>query len=256
MEKTNVSTFVNISIPVYSDGVQESEEGFVILMVVSREDLDERDVGFVNVLDQVVLVRVLEGDTRFEVLAEDVTLEQSADLLQYAALPEDQVTVGVVKDVQTVIVEAGAEVLLNFNHYFRLAPQLLSADNVTATITRQLLDESGRPLAETVEVLSPVEGRVSVSSGGEGEQHFVSIASARVNDSGVYTIEVCSERGLPEEVCVNVNATLFVLDSVPGDLGLSFLIAHSTVTHSCFICSRSSSELFRHSLHWCRFSVV
>ena len=240
----------------YSDGVQESEEGFVILVVVSQEDLDERDVGFVDVLDQVVLVRVLEGDTRFEVLTEDVTLEQSADLLQYAALPEDQVTVGVVTDVQTVIVEAGAEVLLNFNHYFRLAPQLLSADNVTATITRQLLDESGRPLAETVEVFSPVEGRVSVSSGGEAEQHFVSIASARVNDSGVYTIEVCSERGLPEEVCVNVNATLFVVDSVQEDLGLSLLIAHSTLTHSCFICSRSSSELFRHSLHWCSFSVL
>lgn len=208
----DVSTFVNVSIAVYSDGVEESEEGFVIVMVVSQEGLDEQDVGFVDVLDQVVLVRLLEADTRFEVQAEDVTLEQSADLLQYAALPQDQVTVGVVTEVQTVIVEAGAEVLLNFNHYFRLASELLSADNVTVTITRQLLDQSGKPLPGTVEVLSPVEGRISVSAGGEAEQHFVSITSATVNDSGVYTIEVCSQRGLPEEVCESASATLFVLD--------------------------------------------
>ena len=57
-----------------------------------------------------MLVCLLEGDTRFEVLAEDVTLEQSEDFLQYASLPEDQVTVGVVTDVQTVIVEARASI--------------------------------------------------------------------------------------------------------------------------------------------------
>ena len=45
----------------YNDGVEEGEEGFVLLLGVSEDQLDSRDVGFVNVLSPVVLVRLVEG---------------------------------------------------------------------------------------------------------------------------------------------------------------------------------------------------
>ena len=51
----------DIAIPVYSDGVPEGVEGFVVLLGVLREDLDARDVGFVDVLSPIVLVRLEEG---------------------------------------------------------------------------------------------------------------------------------------------------------------------------------------------------
>ena len=140
-------------------------------------------------------------------------LGQRGELLQYAARPGEQVTIGVLEGMQTAIVEAGAQVVVNFNHFFQEASGLLlPADDLTVTLSRQLLDESGRPLPGTVEELSPSDGRVSVSVGGDAGQHFVNIADAVLDDSGVYAIEVCSESGTPEEVCQRANVTLFVLD--------------------------------------------
>ena len=140
-------------------------------------------------------------------------LGQRGELLQYAARPGEQVTIGVLEGMQTAIVEAGAQVVVNFNHFFQeTSGLLLPAGDLTVTISRQLLDESGRPLPGTVEELSPSDGRVSVSVGGDAGQHFVNIADAVLDDSGVYAIEVCSESGTPEEVCQRANVTLFVLD--------------------------------------------
>ena len=224
-----------VSISLYSDGVPEGEEGFVVLLGVLQEELDAADMGFVVVLNQVVLVRIQDGgeylydkyfltitsmitatDSRLEILTKDEPLGQREELLQYAALPGEQVTVGVTVGMQTVIVEAGAEVLVNFNYFFRNASQLLSAGDpeqqVTATIRRRALDKSGRPLPGEGEVLSPSQGRVSVTVDGVFEQYYVRIGDAAVTDSGVYTMEVCSQRGLPGEECVNASATLFVLD--------------------------------------------
>ena len=51
----------SITVTVYNDGVAEGEEGFVILFGVLQEELDDRDVGFVDVLTPVVLVRLQQG---------------------------------------------------------------------------------------------------------------------------------------------------------------------------------------------------
>ena len=140
-------------------------------------------------------------------------LGQRGELLQYAARPGEQVTIGVLEGMQTAIVEAGAQVVVNFNHFFQEASGLLlPAEDLTVTLSRQMLNESGRPLPGTVEELSPSDGRVSVSVGGDAGQHFANIADAVLDDSGVYAIEVCSESGTPEEVCQRANVTLFVLD--------------------------------------------
>ena len=48
---------------VYNDGEAEGEEGFVILLNVLQEELDRRDVGFVEVLTPVILVRLQQGGT-------------------------------------------------------------------------------------------------------------------------------------------------------------------------------------------------
>ena len=56
-----VTIIANITVPVYNDGVTEGEEGFVLLLGVSEDQLDSRDVGYVNVLNPVVLVRLMEG---------------------------------------------------------------------------------------------------------------------------------------------------------------------------------------------------
>ena len=50
-----------ITVSVYNDGVAENEEGFVILLGVLQEELDNRDLGFVNVLSPVLLVRLQQG---------------------------------------------------------------------------------------------------------------------------------------------------------------------------------------------------
>ena len=50
-----------ITVSVYNDGVAEDEEGFVVLFGVLQEELDSRDVGFVNVLTPAVLVRLQQG---------------------------------------------------------------------------------------------------------------------------------------------------------------------------------------------------
>ena len=146
----------------------------------------------------------------------DVVLGQREELLEDAAMPEEQVTVAVTGERQNIILEVGADVLVNFNNFLREVSMLLPGgdppDNLTITLTRQLLDESGMLVPGTTEELSPVEDRVSVSIDRVSGQYFVDIADARVSDSGVYTMEVCSERGRPEEVCVNASATVFVLD--------------------------------------------
>ena len=51
----------NITIPVYNDGVSEDEEGFVVLLGVLEEELEEEDRGFVEVLSPVIVVRLGEG---------------------------------------------------------------------------------------------------------------------------------------------------------------------------------------------------
>ena len=55
----------NITVYVYNDGVAENEEGFVILLGVLLEELDARDVGFVDVLTPVILIRLQQGGTDF-----------------------------------------------------------------------------------------------------------------------------------------------------------------------------------------------
>ena len=147
----------------------------------------------------------------------DEPLGQREELLRYAAIPGEKVTVGVTQEMQTAIVEAGAEAMVNFNSFFRQALELLpSADpqrQVTASIRRLALDLDGKPLTGEEEELSPSQGgRVSVSVDRELQQFYVRIGDAAVIDSGVYTMEVCSERDLPGEVCVNASATVFVLD--------------------------------------------
>ena len=56
-----VTFIANITVSVYNDGVEENEEGFVILLNVLQEQLDGRDIGFVDVLTPVVLVRLQQG---------------------------------------------------------------------------------------------------------------------------------------------------------------------------------------------------
>ena len=160
------------------------------------------------------MISINTTDSRFEVLLGDVTLGQRGDLLQHAARPGEQVTVGVLEEeAQTAIVEAGAQIVLNFNHFWRQVSGRLPADQLTATLSRLLLNPStGAPLAGSEEELSPSEGRIGVFVGGDGRQNFVSIADATLNDSGVYFMEVCSQRGTPEEVCERAGITLFVLD--------------------------------------------
>ena len=161
------------------------------------------------------MMSIYTTDSRFEVLLEDVTLGQRGDLLQHAARPREQVTVGVLEEeTQTAIVEAGAQIVLNFNHFWTQVSGRLPADvQLTATLSRLLLNPStGAPLAGSEEELSPSEGRISIFVGGDGQQNFVSIADATLNDSAVYSMEVCSQRGTPEEVCERAEITLFVLD--------------------------------------------
>ena len=55
------SLTATLSISVYNDGEREEEEGFVVLIGVSEEELDQRDVGYVEVLNPTVLVRVLDS---------------------------------------------------------------------------------------------------------------------------------------------------------------------------------------------------
>ena len=155
---------------------------------------------------------MLHIDSRFEVLLGDVTLDQRGDLLQHAACPGEQVTVGVLlEETQTAIVEAGGQIVLNFNYFWTLVSGRLQPTSVT--LRRLLLDPStGVTLVGSEEELSPIEGRISIFVGGDGNQHFVSIVDATLNDSGVYSIEACSQRGTPDEVCERANITLFVLD--------------------------------------------
>ena len=51
----------NITIPVYNDGVSEDEEGFVVLLRVLEEELEEEDKGFVEVFSPAIVVRLREG---------------------------------------------------------------------------------------------------------------------------------------------------------------------------------------------------
>ena len=57
-DSSGIATF-----KVYNDGVAENEEGFVILLGVLQEELDSRDIGFVDVLTPIVLVRLQQGGT-------------------------------------------------------------------------------------------------------------------------------------------------------------------------------------------------
>ena len=56
-----VTIYANITVPIYNDGVAEGDEGFVVLLGVVEDDLDRRDIGFVDILTPTVLVRLREG---------------------------------------------------------------------------------------------------------------------------------------------------------------------------------------------------
>ena len=183
------------------------------------------------------LVLAIILDSRFEILTRDEPLGQRAELLRYAALPGERVTVGVTQGMQTAIVESGAEPLLNFNYFFRQASRLLSTGDpqqqITATIRRQPLDESGKPLPGVEEeVLSPSQGRIEVSVDRASQQYYVRIAGASIQDNGVYRIEVCSQVGTPEEACLNANTTLFVLDGELVSLSVINIKAISLSYHT------------------------
>ena len=51
----------NITILVYNDGVSEDDKGFVVLLGVLEEELEEEDRGFVEVLSSAIVVRLGEG---------------------------------------------------------------------------------------------------------------------------------------------------------------------------------------------------
>ena len=152
------------------------------------------------------------AESRFQVQIGEVVLGQREELLEVAALFGEQVTVAVTNQTQTLVLEVGAQALVSFNYFVREAPRLPPGGDVRVTLTRQLVDQSGALLPDTVEELSPVEGRVSVTLDPESGQYFVDIEDARVNDSAVYSLEVCSESGALGEVCVSAPVTVFVLD--------------------------------------------
>ena len=52
---------VDISVPVFNDGVREGDEGFAVIMAIAREELDSRDVRFVDLSDPVIVVQLLDG---------------------------------------------------------------------------------------------------------------------------------------------------------------------------------------------------
>ena len=79
----------------------------------------------------------------------EVVLGQREELLDVAAVPGEQVTVPVTEERQTLILEEGAEAVLDFNQFLlEASTSLMPADNLTVTLTRQLLDESGRIVAK------------------------------------------------------------------------------------------------------------
>ena len=57
---TDPATVV-ISVPVYNDGVREGDEGFAVIMAIAREELDSRDVRFVDLSDPVIVVQLQDG---------------------------------------------------------------------------------------------------------------------------------------------------------------------------------------------------
>ena len=63
LELSTEQDSATITFQVYNDGVAEGEEGFAILLGVLQEGLDSRDVGFVDILTPVVLVRLQQGGT-------------------------------------------------------------------------------------------------------------------------------------------------------------------------------------------------
>ena len=52
---------MTFTISLYSDGVPEEDEGFVVLFGVSEEELDSQDSGFVTVVGGAVLVSLSDG---------------------------------------------------------------------------------------------------------------------------------------------------------------------------------------------------
>ena len=48
-------------VSLYNDGAPEGEEGFVVLLGVFDGDLDEEDRNFVQVVNQVLQVRLVDG---------------------------------------------------------------------------------------------------------------------------------------------------------------------------------------------------
>ena len=64
---TSAHLSAELSISVYNDGIPESEEGFAIVLYVAEGELDSKDVGFVNVEDSVVIIRLREGGNSHQV---------------------------------------------------------------------------------------------------------------------------------------------------------------------------------------------
>ncbi len=52
---------LRVFLSLYSDGVAEGEEGFLVLIGIVQDQLDERDRGSVDLLQQALLVSLRDG---------------------------------------------------------------------------------------------------------------------------------------------------------------------------------------------------
>ena len=165
----------------------------------------------------------LLGASNFEILIGEVELGQRPELIDVAAGDEESVRAFVSNERQTAIVTDGANIRLD---WLRWVNEVLgdSAGDVTYTVRRTQLDESGNPIGPAQEV--DRTDRISVQFDPLADEFYVEIsdvsssAGAEDPDRAIYELEACQKNSDGSETCYTSNMTVYAIRMDDNPLGM------------------------------------
>ena len=156
--------------------------------------------------------RVLRGGNQPRL--EDLKISNTPELLQFAALTGEEVTIELLEDTQTAIVQHHVNVIMDCSSLIEAGGKLLGP--VEWTRQTYFEDEDG--------ALTPKGSEITIYAGSEKERlraegelnRFLNIARTNIRngaertDNGLYTCTVCTETG-----CRMSSVMLFLIGAPP-----------------------------------------
>ena len=155
--------------------------------------------------------RVLKGDNQPKL--EDLKISNTPELLQFSALTGEEVTIDLLEETQTAIVQHNVRVTMDCSSLIEAAGKLLGL--VEWTRQTYVEDDDGALIPKGREIIIYPSDSARLRAGG-GLNRFLTITRTNIRngaeraDNGLYTCTVCTESG-----CRTNSVMLFLIGAPP-----------------------------------------